>query len=261
LALQDSNAANGAKEQPCHYEVVSWRDNGVLSLKEDNSRGILPEIYAAISSSQDCKLTNTHLPLSRLFAYMAERKLEASVFVTPYGKTPQDTLTEFPSHIKSSTTMGKIQHTTPPLFTTRVGFFSRLNFDGRLETQADIRSYQIGAAQAAVLSPESYKYYSGFTFSPVGFNRVSSGLKALAAGRVDLFYLNYPLFYPVARELGINNLGVAKELHPTTFQLVFYGKISPTDAAAIDAAIVQLKESGDMQQIIQRHSDLSSYIW
>ncbi|BFM17117.1 hypothetical protein R50073_33000 [Maricurvus nonylphenolicus] len=246
--------------EDCHSKVVTWYSDGVISHNDDDTKGLVPDLLKTISDQQPCQLTSTFLPIARLFAHLSNNQIDASIFVTPYGEEIIETVNRLPSRISKETVSARIRHTTPPLFHSRLGFFAKSDFSGKIYSESDLLDYKIGAIKVSIFSPESYRYYTGLAFTPEGFINRSAGFKSLLAGRLDLFFSSFAIYNSFVDTYQVNNLKLIKETKSSTFRLVFYKDISAEKAIAIDKVIIQLKESGQIQRIIQRHAKPESFL-
>lgn len=250
-----------ANEADCRYDVVFAQHEGGFFSGEGQSQGILPDVMRYLSAQQRCQLTASYLPAARAVSYMSQDRLDAFMFATPGDKSIVQVMEEMSSLLAGPTLSANIYHTSPTLFLQRVGFFSRSDFTGALDSSEALLAYIIGGGQLSFMTPESFEYYFGLSFKPVGFGSATAGLKSVSNGRLDLFFCEFSVCDGAIKQVGINNLKVAREVNPVTMQISFFKAVNSADAFAIDTAIQQMHSSGQLKKIIARHADLNSFAW
>lgn len=266
IFLLSQNAFSHNNTKACKLNVAVW-NNDIPFLYSVNNQptGIFPDLLSAILEVTSCSVDVVYFPTARLTAKINAHASEAqfSLLLRPYKS---DIFIGSPIYTNESYTNRPppaVHRPIPtPIAYPKVSLIGLDKRAPKLSQITDLSHLSIGAIRVPHRNKVYWKHFFGLPSTPLGYTSIQNGLKAMTAGRIDLF-LNFN-----AIEIDFNtsySLVRVKEIAPMELVLLVQEegqkKILESDLERINQRIVDLYNDGTIKRIVKKHSRLEHFDW
>lgn len=264
LLSQDTLSVNDGKA--CKLSVAVWTNDAPFLYSVNNQQtGIFPELLSAIFEVTSCSVDIVYFPTARLTAKINAHASEAqfSLLLRPYNSEIFIDDSIYTSHpYKNRRPSTVYRSISTPIAYPKASLIGLGNKSFELNQPNDLDHLSIGAIRVPHRNKVYWKHFFGLPSTPHGYTSMKNGLKAMAAGRIDLFLsfnaikIDFITPYSLVR---------VKEIDPLELILLVQEegvkKLSESDFERINLRIVDLYNNGTIKNIVKKYSSQEHFDW
>ncbi len=246
----------------CELDIDTWHKGKPFLYRDgdgDSQIGIYPELFSQIFSVIACDVTITYLPAARIKEKVSRKSSDISIVFRPLNSNYFLGAPEYDRQTPSNT--NPIQERTKyrvidtPIIYPLMSLIGRKDRTFNRITQQELRTLKVGSIRVPQRNAKFWADFFQLPNPPIGYHSALQGLKAVAAGRIDLF-----VFYGAAIEEleNSNTLKIIKQIEPVEVRLLIHERalntISENEIQRLNNQIHKLHADGWTESIIQKYS-------